>query len=1675
MKNRILSLTLIIAGLITVMVLLPGCGSGGGGAPAVLTGQGRVGAIVQLRGDRTAARTAAQSASGAVVAVSITGMYAGTSNEFPAVTAQFEVDSSGHVSGDVMNVPVGYNHVATCVATYAGGNTETVRALIPSVADGAQTDVVVDSRSTVIADAAIQIASEQGKTLPEIEQERVTQLTTAVDAIYSAGTDYPEISLTDVINYQSNAGTPSQIVISPASAVVSMGQTQEFTAAIQNAYGETLSGGTVTWSADSALGTITSGGVFSASTVGSGVVTATYGGIIGTAPVAVIDGSVVSVSISPASASVTSGATQQFAVSVLDSGGNTVAVTPAWSVSGGIGTMAADGTFTAGTAGSGSITATVNTVSQTASVTVTPGALDTMTIAPSSATVLNGETLQFTATGADANGNTVSANPTWAVTGGIGSIDTAGLFTASAVGSGAVTATSGSVTASVDVTVIAANIASITVSPATATVQSGATQQFTATVLDTDGAAVSVTPTWAVTGGVGAVDGDGLFTGGATGSGGVTATAGGVTGSATVTVTAANNVPVANAGIDQSGQTGVTVTLDGTSSSDADSEPLTYAWTQSGGPTITLSSTTAASPTFLPVTAGTYIFSLTVNDGQASSNPDTVTITVTQSTTPSVTGITPATASNVADTSVTITGVNFLSGATVLIGATSATGVTIVNSTTITATAPAGMAVGSYDVVVTNPDAQAGTLTGGFFVTSGTGTSHSGAITTTSTWALADSPHIVTGDVTVDIGSGGALTIEPGCVVKFDTGTKLQIGTSNYASLIANGNSSPILFTSNSATPAAGDWQGIVFNTYTQSSTILDGATVEYAGNTTGAGVTVNAGTPTIQNSTLRYNSGLGLKFADTRYPAAFTGNTITGNTTYPIEIYANLLRYLSSGNTLTGNTNDAIKVMGDAVENTGTWANNGVPLEVQGDLSVNLGSGGILTIAAGSTLKFLSGTGMAAATSNYASIAADGSGGAITFTSAEATPAAGDWKGITFGQYGQGGTVLNNVIIEYGGNTTGANLTYTVNTGAITNSTIRYSSGMGVKFNDGGGGAGVFTGNTITSNTTHPIDIYANYASSLLSGNTLTGNGDDSIHVQADTVTTTGTWANNSVPYKALGAIYFQANNTFASGITAEFSDLIIDIGSGGVFTVGAGDTLKFASGTGLTVGTSNYASFIADGSGGAITFTSAEATPAAGDWKGITLNGYTQGSTIFRNVTIEYGGNTTSANLTANVNLVDMQNSTIRYSSGVGINFQDGGGGENSFTGNTITGNTLNPISIYANYMPTLQSGNTLTGNGVDKISVLSDSVTTAGTWPNNGIPVELQGALNINANTTFESNMTLIFLGDVNVDIGSGGLFTLGAYDTLKFSAGSGLIIGTGNYASLVADGSGGDITFTSNEATPSAGDWKGITFNSYTQGSTLLDSVIVEYAGNTTSAGVTMNSASPQIQNSVIRYNSGLGIKFADNMYPAAFTNNTVTGNSSYPMEIYANFLRTLISGNTYTGNGADAIKVIGDIVGTSGTWAYSGVPFEIQSDVTIDIGSGGTITIDPNSTLTFLSGSGLIVGASNYASLIADGSGGAITFTSAASTPANGDWNGLTFNSYTQGSTVLDNVVVSYGGANTKGNVYMNGSTTNVSLQNSTLSYSSTYGVYVTSGDTFSTPDETSCTFTGNTSGTVLRE
>jgi uncharacterized protein YjdB len=339
------------------------------------------------------------------------------------------------------------------------------------------------------------------------------------------------------------------VTVSPASATIMIGGTQPLSAVTKDAAGNTLTGRVVTWSSsNTAVATVNSSGLVTAVAVGSATITATSEGKRGTAAITVTLVPVASVTVSPASASIGVGGTQQLSAVTKDSAGGTLtgrAVT--WSSSNtAVATVNASGLVTGVSAGSATITATSEGKSGTAAITVIILPVATVTVSPASATVVIGGTQQLSAVTRDSTGNTLTGRVvTWSSSNtAVAIVDANGLVTAVAEGSATITATSEGKNGTAAITVTLMPVASVTVSPASASVRVGNTQQLSAVTKDAAGNTLTGrVVTWSSSNtAVATVNSSGLVTAVAVGSATITATSEGKSGTAAITVTP---VPVA--------------------------------------------------------------------------------------------------------------------------------------------------------------------------------------------------------------------------------------------------------------------------------------------------------------------------------------------------------------------------------------------------------------------------------------------------------------------------------------------------------------------------------------------------------------------------------------------------------------------------------------------------------------------------------------------------------------------------------------------------------------------------------------------------------------------------------------------------------------------------------------------------------------------------------------------------------------------------------------------------------------------------------------------------------------------------------------------------------------------------------------------------------------------------
>jgi hypothetical protein len=262
------------------------------------------------------------------------------------------------------------------------------------------------------------------------------------------------------------AGPLATITVTPNPASLVIGSTQQFTAVGKDASGNVLPI-TPSWSVVANGGSInpTSGLFTAGNTSGTyaNTVRASVGTLAGLASVNVTSGPLATITVTPNPSNLQANGTQQFTAVGQDAGGNILAITPAWSVVNGGGSInGSTGFFTAGsTAGTfgNTVKATSGTVSGTATVIVSaiPPVLATITVTPNPVTMQSNNVQQFNAVGRDGNGNIFPISPVWSVVNGGGVIDaTTGRFTAGLAGgtfTNTVRATDGTVSGSATVTV----------------------------------------------------------------------------------------------------------------------------------------------------------------------------------------------------------------------------------------------------------------------------------------------------------------------------------------------------------------------------------------------------------------------------------------------------------------------------------------------------------------------------------------------------------------------------------------------------------------------------------------------------------------------------------------------------------------------------------------------------------------------------------------------------------------------------------------------------------------------------------------------------------------------------------------------------------------------------------------------------------------------------------------------------------------------------------------------------------------------------------------------------------------------------------------------------------------------------------------------------------------------
>ena len=344
------------------------------------------------------------------------------------------------------------------------------------------------------------------------------------------------------------------VMVTPKEASIEEDGTQQFEAMASTSDGMVISGAEFAWtSSDDGVATVDQSGLSTGISAGEVTITASADDVTGTAMLTVTEPPpppppvVATVTVSPSEASIEEGQTQQFEAIAATAEGMAIAdVEFTWTSSDDIvATVNSMGLATGVSAGEVMITATVDDVSGTATLTVTepPPVVATVTVSPSEASIEEGQTQQFEAIAATAEGMAIAdVEFTWTSSDDIvATVNSMGLATGVSAGEVMITATVDDVsgTATLTVTEPPPVVATVTVSPSEASIEEGQTQQFEAIAATAEGMAIAVVEfTWTSSDDIVAtVNSMGLATGVSAGEVMITATVDDVSGTATLTVT----------------------------------------------------------------------------------------------------------------------------------------------------------------------------------------------------------------------------------------------------------------------------------------------------------------------------------------------------------------------------------------------------------------------------------------------------------------------------------------------------------------------------------------------------------------------------------------------------------------------------------------------------------------------------------------------------------------------------------------------------------------------------------------------------------------------------------------------------------------------------------------------------------------------------------------------------------------------------------------------------------------------------------------------------------------------------------------------------------------------------------------------------------------------------------
>ena len=387
---------------------------------------------------------------------------------------------------------------------------------------------------------------------PAVATVSATGLVTAV-SVGTATISASTAGVSGASQFQSTTVAAASVSVSPSAPNVHVGEDVQLTATATDASGNVLASRVPTWSSSNPIvATVSSSGRVTGVSKGTATVTATVDGKSAPASVSVANAApapVASITVTLNASSINAGQSTQAVAVTRDAAGNVVTGrTIAWSSAApALATVSASGVVSALAAGSVSISATTEGVSNSATLIIIGSTqpVATVSLSAPSTSMIAGQTQALSVTLKDASGNTLTGRTiAWSSSStSVATVSPSGQVTAVGAGSAVITATSEGKSGTLTLKVAAAPVdppASVAVTAPVTTLAIGQTTQATAVPKDSKGTPLTGrTVAWSSSSpGIATVSATGLITAVSAGTVAIKATIDGVVGTLGITVSA---------------------------------------------------------------------------------------------------------------------------------------------------------------------------------------------------------------------------------------------------------------------------------------------------------------------------------------------------------------------------------------------------------------------------------------------------------------------------------------------------------------------------------------------------------------------------------------------------------------------------------------------------------------------------------------------------------------------------------------------------------------------------------------------------------------------------------------------------------------------------------------------------------------------------------------------------------------------------------------------------------------------------------------------------------------------------------------------------------------------------------------------------------------------------------